>query len=242
MADLDRLGKLIEELHSARLIELGSDSPQQVALVKVAEEINVRGTLNFTIGSDDGEVYPFVGLIAEDEDEVAGPIPEVLSEVDRRSVKRLKFVAALGPSERLRVTLTREAEEAVVIDVVSQRTGWAKQAYARLADEIEKGVPRWATLRSGGPKFGLSILPPLALALFVALVLPKSLDDDRDFVGIMTFLVAWPFFWMDRLYKWLFPGFELVGEGGQSSGTRRIATLSLLAASIPIGVLVNAIS
>ncbi|WP_433687015.1 hypothetical protein ACQP0I_25595 [Micromonospora carbonacea] len=246
MADLGRLGKLVEELHEVRLRELESEARQRIEINSDSEiqSIQVQGTLNyFQYGPGDGEVYPFVGVVVVDEDEVAGPILDVLPEVDRRSVESLRFVAALSASERLSVTFVRDASEAVVIDVVSQRTGWAKQAFARLADEIEKGVPRWAALRSDGPRFGLSVTAAVVIGLFFGLVLPKSTAwNERLAVGTVVFVATWPLVLMNRLHKWLFPGFELLGEGGQSSGTRRLVTLALLVASIPIGVLVNAIS
>ncbi|WP_124772999.1 hypothetical protein [Micromonospora inaquosa] len=244
MTDLERLGKIVEELHSARLRELEAEEQQRRSAFKVAEGINIVGDSNSVyITPGDGEVYPFVGLVVEDEDEVAGPISEVLPEIDRRSVASLKFVAALWPAERLSVTFSRNASEAVVIDVVSGRTGWAKQAYARLADEIEKGVPRWSPLRSENSRFGLAVSVAAVLGGFVGLVLAKSAGwDVRLVVGGLVFMATWPILLMQRLHNWMFPAFELQGEGGQSSGTRRLVTLCLLGASIPIGALVNAIS
>ncbi|MFG3418702.1 hypothetical protein [Micromonospora sp. NPDC048063] len=244
IADLERLGRIVEELHSTWLKERESEEAQRSAATKEAGAINVVGNSNHVfITSGENEVYPFVGLIAEDEDEVAGPISEVLPEVDRRSVAGLKFVATLWPSERFSVSFARDASEAVVVEVSSQRTGWAKQAYARLADEVEKGVPRWASLRSDNSRFGLAVFAAAAAATFIGLVLPKSNGwDVRVAVGGLAFILTWPIFYMQRLHKWIFPGFELLGEGSQSSGSRRLVTLFLLGASIPIGILVNAVS
>jgi hypothetical protein len=244
MADLERLGKIVEELNLARLRELESEKQQQEGAIHVADAINIVGTRNIVqVFPTDAGLYPFVGLIVEDEDEVAGPVSEVLPEVDRRSVASLKFVAALWPSERLSVTFLRSTGEAVVIDVVSQRTGWAKQAYARLADEIEKGVPRWAPLRSETSRLLLSFFASAAFGGFFGLVFAKLTPWDIYWiVGPLAALVALPLVSAQRLHNWIFPGFELQGEGGQSSGTRRLVALSLLGASIPIGILVNAVS
>ena len=244
VADLERLGRIVEELHSTWLKEREYEEGQRREAIKEAGAINVVGDSNHVfISSSDNEVYPFVGLVVEDEDEVSGPIFEVLPEVDRRSVVGLKFVATLWPSERFSVTFARNASEAVVVEVSSQRTGWAKQAYARLADEVEKGVPRWASLRSDNSRVGLAVLAAVATATFTGLVLPKSNGwDVRVAVGILAFSLTWPILQIQRLHRWIFPGFELVGEGSQSSGSRRLVTLFLLGASIPIGVLVNAVS
>ncbi|MEU7926646.1 hypothetical protein [Micromonospora sp. NPDC049801] len=242
-ADLERLGRIVEDLYSTWLKEREYEEGQTGEVAEATGVINLAGVPGGASVGDGNETYPFVGLIVEDEDEVSGPIFEVLPEVDRRSVVGLKFVATLRPSERLSVTFARNANEAVIVEVSSRRTGWAKQAYARLADEIEKGVPRWASLRSENSRPRLAILAATATAVFVGLVLPKSSGlEIRTSVGAFAFSLTWPIFYIERLHKWIFPGFELVGEGSQSSGSRRLVTLFLLGASIPIGVLVNVVS
>ncbi|MFY1596177.1 hypothetical protein [Micromonospora sp. WMMD737] len=229
-----------------------------------------RNKLNQLRGSRErilsGKIEFFVRLDVEDQHEtVSGQAEEVLSELDRRSTKSVAMTASpyrylagdihdvelehestliegiylrLGGSSRSNLL-------GAEVRVSSPDTGWARSTFARIVDEIEKGVPRWARLRR---HFLLpAVFMTVALAILGFSVAYSVKEYWRDwpvlpvlagFVGFMGFPLAYG----TKLFDWLFPPFEVTGEGSQPSGARRIAVIVSLMLSIPIGVFVNSIS
>lgn len=248
----------------AHLIEtISSDSEEDVSDL-------IRSKLNTLKASREriltGRVELFVRLSVEDQHEtVAGQVAEVLSELDRRSTKSVAMTASphrylagdiydveqdeKSPlTEGIYVYLGRKSLynlEGAEVRVSSPDTGWARSTFARMVDEIEKGVPRWARLRR-------HLIVPIAFLTAAFTILGFAIGYSikeywQDWwlapfsAGILGF-ISFPFTWGGRLFDWLFPPFEVTGEGSQSSGGRRIAFLGSVLISIPIGVVVNSIS
>ncbi|MGC5032217.1 hypothetical protein [Micromonospora sp. DT229] len=213
-----------------------------------------------------GKVELFVRLDVEDQHEtVSGQVAEVLSELDRRSTKSVTMTASpyrylagdihdveqdenSSLTEGIYVHLGSGGQFNLVgaeVRVSSPDTGWARSTFARLVDEIEKGVPRWARLRK-------HIMIPFAFLTSAFTILGFAIGYSLQaywndwwlapFGGAFLGFMSIPFAYGEKLFGWLFPPFEVTGEGSQSSGGRRIAFLTSVLISIPIGVFVNSIS
>jgi hypothetical protein len=117
-----------------------------------------------------------------------------------------------------------------------------------LSDEIDKGAPDWAWVRSGAGRTAVTILSAIILSLSVALILwPYVPSKDRDAALVVPLFFCTIILWFvlalnRRFYNWIFPAFEITAPGSGWSGSRRIAYVASLAVLIVIGVIVNRIS
>ena len=182
--------------------------------------------------------------VVEGTDHISGPIGDVVSSIDRRSASSVSFAVASEMRhlyDFLSATVGKEGyQQGASVNVSSSNTAWARQTFARLSEEVEKGVPRWALLRTPwgrrlvGVAGGLAMFSALALALAgltrVAVVYPASAGAGLATAWLLT---------RRRTIDWLFPAFEILGPGGTSTGSRRLATLISLAASVVVGIIVN---
>jgi hypothetical protein len=246
LEDLRRIGRIIEELYSEH--PGSQENPLSINnLPTSVTNIHAGGDahLHITVPADeDIEFYPFLGMILVDDERVSGDVDEVMAELDRRSTRKITFIGALAPRDRITLFFDRENKPAIVLSIESPHSGWARQALSRLSVEIEKGVPVWAYLRANTFK---SVMTKLAASLMLSAALAVALIEDAnpgDRLGATAFLAFFISFAVmsERLLGWIFPGVEILGEGVQSTGSRRIALLLALLASIPVGVLVNRIS
>jgi hypothetical protein len=212
-----------------------------------------------------GKPKLFVRIDVVDQHEmVSGQVEDVLAELDRRSTKSVTFVASpyrylagdihddvergSDLEEGIFIQLGKESRyhfNGAEVSVFSPSPGWTRSTFARIVDEIEKGVPRWAAVRKG------SFTPVLVLAVLfgtVGLAIGLALQDYmRDWWYFPTFgsllgFMSIPMEFGQKFFNWAFPRFEITGEGGQSSGARRIGVLLSLLASVPIGIFVNLVS
>ncbi|WP_182881678.1 hypothetical protein [Microbispora sp. H10949] len=260
MGDLQRIGRIIEDLYEKRQNAIASEVRRQEYDERREEGGSNQNTIGeFTVHAvhstvnyiappavDDIFEYPFLGLIIASKRKIWGDMDDILTEVDRRSVKKLIFVGAMHPGDRVVVTFSREDAFAVKLEVASTDVGWAHQAFARLMDEIEKGVPRWEFILHRG--FGYIWPRALATLLLAAAVTAafydklKATTNGLSFIFFASFLVFIFTSSSDWFTRWLFPKFEILGEGAPSTATRRLGLIFGIAVSIPIGIMVNWIS
>lgn len=261
--DLLRLGKMIEDSFQQRQSQLqaererlaeqedeGRESHLQT-MSTAARDVFITGAtaVFFNGGTSDEEIpsYPFVGMVLVDDETVSGDISDVFPEIDRRSLQRVSFISAFHPRERIAVTFARNGSEAVFLQVESSDSGWARQGIARIAEEVEKGVPRWSFMRGRSlPTLSIRALAATAIGSAIAISVPSSTlvggPTQRVFLGVLVGLVLLGIQFLPKFRDFLFPPFELLGEGASASGSRRIAATVLLAASLPIGIFVNWVS
>ncbi|MET8910387.1 hypothetical protein [Micromonospora sp. NPDC004551] len=196
-------------------------------------------------------------------EEVYGRVDEVLAEMDRRSTVSVRFRAdGSRPPDRqygrtseyvsdgIHLRLGGQGDSPfrtdrpVSLTVTSPSAGWARAAFARVSDEIEKGVPRWAVVRRPSAQFSLSLLyfavPYITVMLIIKARQPIWIAG--FWAGIIAWLISSVSGTASRFHNWLFPPFEITQDGAESSGTRRILFLITLMLSVPIGILVNRIS
>ncbi|WP_436687164.1 hypothetical protein [Micromonospora sp. URMC 106] len=194
----------------------------------------------------DYEILPSLVMKLEHEDKATGAIAELMPEIDRRSVRKISFIGAVTPKERIMVTLSREDSYYGAAQVIVESTdpGWTRQAFSELADEIDKGVPRWAYMQEQAtPTLLTCSLTSGLLAAGVALAAPlKEIEAKTFLAGVIALLLTAFLFLGESVRNWFFPRFEVLGEGAQPSGTRRLVALGLVLISVPIGLWVNMVS
>jgi hypothetical protein len=130
--------------------------------------------------------------------------------------------------------------------VSSTDLGTGKAIFARVSDEVDRGVPWWGKVHRVLRGFLVALI--LALGFFaVELLLHRSVAEvwfgTQPYyaiagvaIGMVSFLLSIP----TGPLSGFFPVFEL--HEGTSSVTRRLAAALLLLLSIPIGIFVNNVS
>ena len=183
------------------------------------------------------------------DDEVQGPIPDVLNELDRRTTRQLSFKvdASHVPTmngERIVLSFSRKKEgNSVELEVQSSDPGWARQALTILSEEVEKGVPKWARARTRAGQFLVALAVAVPTVIIAALLFPSHWPAwQRVLVGLIPATVVACITVMPEIISWLFPSFEITSDSGGSTGGRRIAAALALVASVPLGIVVNLIT
>jgi len=114
---------------------------------------------------------------------------------------------------------------------------------AQVSDEVDKSVPKWSFFRTAR---GLLVWMFLTYATTVGVaVLIEARHVTKGFSAavFLTLVIACVTTGLTAgLLNWLFPPFELYGEGGSSSGSRRIGAVVVFIASIVAGILVNLVT
>jgi hypothetical protein len=187
--------------------------------------------------------------IRETEGSFSGDLARILPQFDRRTAKGVQFDAR--PTDaRCRITVELAASDISPecrVRVIGSDDQMARTVFTELAEEVEKGVPRWARLPE--TRFALIVALAVSLVLVVALIpltSPKGTLrpnwGSAVSVGVGSF--GWVFVWLSirREHSRIFPMFEVTGDGLSSSVNRRVVALLFLLASIPIGIFVNRIS
>jgi hypothetical protein len=197
----------------------------------------------------ENRVHLVIVEIADGADSITGPSDEVFKELDRRTVMSIKISTDLPSREdKLNVSFKKKGYRAGVdVEVKSLDPGWARQAMSQLSDEIDKSEPKWSFfLSNGGMLF--SLFMSYITVVGVADLIEARLIH-RDLAGWLgaTFFIAFSSLLFmvllgSAIWPWMFPKFELYGEGGSSTGGRRLAGLLVFFGSIAAGVLVNLIT
>jgi hypothetical protein len=126
----------------------------------------------------------------------------------------------------------------VQINVQSSDLRWTRLTLAELSEEIEKGVPWWAWLRST-----IGVLLTSAVAFSGAIVAIWQLigeNRQENLIWLTTFLMTPMALLVGLAGKWwLLPAFEVTPVDGGTSGGKRIAYWAAILLSVPIGIAVN---
>jgi hypothetical protein len=247
---LDSVKERIETIENADKRGLGYDQLMLESLRQRAQELEA---------AENNELV--ILKMFDKYEEVYGEVNEVLAELDRRSTRCLVFAFDvenqrirsadafpsyhIGDGVQVRLGMdTNFRDSGADIIVSSPSTGWARSSFARISDEVEKGVPRWSSLR----RYLFSVFALLFATAVMIGTFPHINSKDKTAVTLVFGLVALFLAGMlviaedTRLVSWVFPRFELTGEGAQSSGTRRMIAVTATLISIPVGVLINLIS
>jgi hypothetical protein len=230
LGDLKRVVSLVEQLGKQRIAFLSLTLPDIERQKRRFKPVQIE--------------------ITEKTDSVTGSPPAIYSELDRRTARQIRMFSDFGSNdEALEVLFKKDPKPGeltggITISVKSTNTGWAEQSLAELTNEINKSVPRWAGFRSWlGIIASLVVLFVTAWGI-VVLIQVKHIHHNlgNDLIAsfataiLGVFLIGGigaTFFW-----PWMFPTFELYGEGGTSSGGRRLAALGAFALSIVGGIIV----
>jgi hypothetical protein len=197
--------------------------------------------------------------IVDGADSLSGTPDAVLPELDRRTVQSVKIAAefltttsggALTPDEDEILNVRFSRDDGVTLLVESRNPGWAKQCLAQLSDEIDKSVPKWSFFLSKFGRFCSVVFVLLAVLVVAGAIEARHIHHDASgdiqltafILIILTALLSQQSISPARIWHWIFPSFEVYGEGGSSSGGRRLAAIILFALTIIGGVIVNLIT
>lgn len=188
--------------------------------------------------------------LSDGNDETEGALEAVSAEFDRRQHYEISYIAIFdGSDEFVRVKFDRRSSNAVFLMVKSTDQGWGRQVMSKISDEIDAGRPWWWWVHT---PWGAGALTGLTnLALFVAVYaafsdqfkMRQSPQSYAIYVGLLlgcvllSTLVGLP-----ALRFKLFPNFEIVGDGAQSTGTRFTIYMAALAVSVVAGIWVNLVT
>jgi hypothetical protein len=232
LGDFQRVVSLVEKLANQRIAQLS----EELSKIELWEKQK--------------QVRPVQIEITEKTDSVTGAPPAIYSQLDRRTARQIRIFAEFAnDDEALEVLFQKDLKRGeltgcITISVRSTNTGWAEQSLAELTREIDKSVPRWASLRlARGFIASLAIIFIVVwgiIALIQVKHIHRNLGNDILFSFFLVFfgtlaiggagiVFTWP---------WMFPAFELYGEGGTSSGGRRLAALGAFVLSIVGGFIV----
>jgi hypothetical protein len=192
--------------------------------------------------------------ITEKTDSVTGSPPAIYDGLDRRTARQIRILSDFGnEDEALEVLLKKDPKpgdltSGVTINVRSTDTGWAEQSLAELTKEIEKSVPRWALLRRAPGFIAAQLVIFVVVWGIIAIIQAKHIHKDLgsdlflSFVLVLVGTVAIGGAGGLYIWPWMFPGLELYGEGGTSSGGRRLAALGAFVLSVIGGIIVALIT
>ncbi|MGW0071046.1 hypothetical protein ACWDUI_26700 [Streptosporangium sandarakinum] len=253
---LRRIGRIVSDLYRDHPINQEAEDKSAleksesrlnptVSFAHIASISNTSITNYVTVSADDEiESYPFLGAILIDDEQTSGDFEEVLAELDRRSIRKIIFAGAIAPRDKVIISFEKGESPPVVLSIQSPHPSWGRQALARLSDEIEKGVPSWSFIHERRmASFIFRLLAVIILAAAATMAIMKNFFTEEG--GGLFLFTCLPFSFIissDRVAGWFFPSIEILGEGAQSTGSRRIVSVILLLFSIPIGILVNRIS
>ena len=232
-------------------------------LISLVEQLAVQRMPETTIVTS-GEQDPEGGnaqkklvrvTIIDGTDSTNGPPKEVLGELDRRTVDIVQIRTSLPTGDDdLIVSLSKIdrrsepfARMGVAVDIKSSNPGWARQCLAQISNEIDKSVPKWSFFLTMLGRLVLLALGFAAVTCVALLIearhIHKAFEGWAIFTVFITlFIASWSWIWGPPLIQWLFPSFELYGEGGSSSGGRRLAALIGSLAAFLLGIIVNLIT
>ncbi|MFS8100892.1 hypothetical protein LFM09_27570 [Lentzea alba] len=178
-----------------------------------------------------------------------GSLSEIIQEFDHRSFNSVFYEADLGRSyeEDLSISLRKFGPKpGIELTISSTDQAWARQAFSHLSDEIAKGVPKWASMRSDGPRravaLGMFLVVSVSIGFMHYRLLGPSAQAWTTFVSAIG-LGLWPVIAIySPLWSYIFPPLDVHGEGGSSTGSRRLAFILGIFLTIALGVFVNLIS
>lgn len=198
-----------------------------------------------------------IATIVDGDDKVAGPVAEILEEIDRRTVQTVAFSLKSASHELRRedvsITFTRSEtswRSGVSLEVQSTDQGWGRQVFAGLSEEIEKGVPAWSWVQTTGGSIVIftlmcaSLIAGSSLCLIPIIWPPKEVSQVLAISIGISLMSVYPSMFLSghKVRTWLCPQFELLGETGGASQVRRLTFLTTIAIPIPIGILINLIT
>lgn len=235
VADLRRLASIVSSLGAARCKAVISDDLAE-------DEWRLARWREFDPDA--------VVTIVDGPDTASGAADNLFEEIDRRTIQKVIIRAEFpGTDERMEIRFDKDRAfygGAVELEVSSVTPGWARQCLAQLSDEIEKSVPRWAWFwTQAGMTFSTLIVGVILVG--IPLIIEDRYISNKSSLKVAVPLTiacafaifAWVPMYSGRVWRWLFPRFEVIGEGGSSTGGRRFAALLTFALTTLAGLLIG---
>jgi hypothetical protein len=242
MEQVKRLGRLLDQLaqERAQLLIPAYDNARDKIVAQLPGEASFSRS-----GLDEAADMRVEAATTDGSDTATGPIDPVLAQVDRRSVQSVDFevriqFAYIEKDERVKLTLSQA--EGVTLAGTSSDPGWIRQVLAQMSEEVDKGAPRWGWIHSRPGRVAFWLVVGLVAAVVFALSMaPHTKAATWLLASTAAFAVAAPAASIAPVRLWLFPRFEITGDG-VATGTRRLVFLGSLLLSVMAGVFVNRVS
>jgi hypothetical protein len=226
MEEFTRIAQAIEDVEKNRRSHLAAEGVEDVAWKY------------FTSGSEE-----FVRMtIVEKEEEFAGPLSEMLGQVDRRTIKGAQLETTGPYGQRINCAMPKHSRVGETgLNVQTHDPDTTRAGFTRLASEIEKGIPLWG--RVPRPVLTLTLFGAscVVFALLIVVLQPhihwKS-DAWASLFWIMAITEAFLLYPEGRLMRFLFPFFEITGDG-VSSGSRRALVIGGFLLTVTLEIVIN---
>ncbi|TYB47878.1 hypothetical protein [Actinomadura chibensis] len=259
VAELRRIGEMVEQSCLRRrvaILAMFDEKTREILEEMGDDRARYREEMNRQLSRESlARSLDMKATIVDGDDKVSGPL-DILGELDRRTVECVQFEAeCFDRTFRERVFVEfkkphRSWESGARLVVESSDQGWGRQIFVSVAEQIEKGVPRWQFVHNfprGTPLLFLIVYIVLYFPSIVALLPTFGEMDSGSLVSanILLYLVCLGATFLLTQHKvraWVFPQFDITSEMGDSTGSRRLIYIATLLASIPTGILVNLIS
>jgi hypothetical protein len=172
----------------------------------------------------------------------------IIEELDPPFVERLEIEAPQSSVESIRASVRMSRTEGCTVEVRGRDLAWVRSARTALTDEITRGVPWWAWLRS---VWAAAIC---ASALYIAFVIggwefmryeydngttrpfPQSLIQVLTLALIIVGMLS---IGLNSIFGRVVQGLEILPPGATAKSGRAIGIVGSLGASFVIGILVN---
>lgn len=181
-------------------------------------------------------------------DKVSGTPSDVVSEIDYRTLISIGIKLRVLVPELYELELVMQSSNhwnsGASLTVSSNNQHWARQTFAAFSEEVSKGIPWWSIFRRVPVNFVVSML---VVAIMMAFMIPaiRAVPDDKytPFAALASLgVTAMGYLIYYTIARWIFRPFELIPNGAQSKGGRRIIFIAGILISIPTGILVNYLS
>ena len=184
-------------------------------------------------------------------DESTGDLVEFVSAFDPRSYRDIVFQAKFSGhgfpyGELLRLAMSPVATgPGVTLEITSMDKGWANQAERQVSEEVGKGQPWWASLRSPRGRVASGVVVGLLAAITVGSIVALT-DLSASIVGIIAVAsgcsIGGSLVISDAKRPWLLLPVEVVSDGARPRGSNALLYIGGLVLTSILGLAVNVLS
>jgi hypothetical protein len=181
-----------------------------------------------------------------------GPPDQIVNELDPAFVERLSMRAPRSSSLPIQATIHLTREKGCSVELRGDDPSWLRTARDTLSAELERGVPRWAWLRTlpGAALIAGVLYLALVIASWDSFVLRSQATGKPFSFGwrpVLTFALGIIFSGligavMEPGMRSLLLGFEIVPPGATPKSRKVLGIIGSLASALVLGIIVNLIT
>jgi hypothetical protein len=182
----------------------------------------------------------------------AGPPDQIVNELDPAFVERLSIRAPRSASLAVQATVHLTREKGCSVELRGDDPSWLRLARDTLSAELERGVPRWAWLRTlpAAALIGAVLYLAVLIAFWDRFVFENERTGEPLSVGsrlLLIFAIGLIFSLIvgsiaERGMRTFLLGFEIVPPGATSKSRKVLGVIGSLASALVLGIIVNLIT